>query len=46
MNANYMYLDVYWGIGNLTAAISSKKKKKVSCLFLKETLNLLKRKIK
>lgn len=27
MNANHMYLDVYWGIGNLTAAISSKKKK-------------------
>lgn len=27
MNANHMYLDVYWGIGNLTAAITSKKKK-------------------
>lgn len=26
MNANHMYLDVYWGIDNLTAAISSKKK--------------------
>lgn len=28
MNANRMYLDVHWSIGNLTAAIASKKKKK------------------
>lgn len=25
INANHVYLDVYWGIGNLTAVISSKK---------------------
>lgn len=25
MNANHMFLDVYWGTGNSTGAISSKK---------------------
>lgn len=32
MNSNHMYLDVYWGIGSLTAAISSKKKSELSFL--------------